>query len=133
MATEAVAIINSSPDTVELLQSVLQHAGFLVVSAYTFDIRDGRLDITAFVEQHRPKVIVYDIAPPYEANWRLFNHIRGLDVMRQIRFVITSVNPTHVEELVGRDEHVYEVVERPLDLDRIVTAVKEAARARPTR
>jgi len=133
MATEAVAIINSSPDTVELLRSVLQHAGFLVVCGYTFDIRDGRLDITAFVEQHRPRVIVYDIAPPYEANWRLFNHIRGLDVMRQIRFVITSVNPAHVEGLVGRDEHVYEVVERPLDLDRIVTAVKEAARARPTR
>jgi DNA-binding NtrC family response regulator len=133
MAAEAVAIINSSPDTIELLRRVLQHAGFLVVSGYTFDIRDGRLDITAFVEQHRPKVIVYDIAPPYEENWRLFNHVRELDGMRQLRFVITSVNASHVEGLVGRDEHVYEVVERPLDLDRIVTAVKEAVRARPTR
>ena len=50
-----------------------------------------------------------------------------------LRFVITSVNVAHVERLLGRDEHVYEVVERPLDLDRIVTAVKEAVRARPTR
>ena len=44
MAVEAVAIINTSPDTVDLLRQVLQRAGFLVVSCYTFDIRDGRLD-----------------------------------------------------------------------------------------
>jgi len=133
MAAETIAVINTSPDTVELLRRILQQAGFLVVSGYTFDIREGRLDITAFVEQHRPRVIVYDIAPPYEENWRLFNHVRALEVMRPLRFVITSVNVAHVERLLGRDEHVYEVVERPLDLDRIVTAVKEAVRARPTR
>ena len=133
MAADTIAVINTSPDTVELLRRILQQAGFLVVSGYTFDIREGRLDITAFVEQHRPRVIVYDIAPPYEENWRLFNHVRALEVMRPLRFVITSVNVAHVERLLGRDEHVYEVVERPLDLDRIVTAVKEAVRARPTR
>ena len=133
MTVETVAIINTSPDTVELLRRVLQRAGFVVVSGYTFDIRDGRLDITAFVEQHRPRVIVYDIAPPYEENWRLFNHVRTLEVMRETRFVITSVNSAHVLGLLGRDEHVYEVVEHPAELDLIVTAVKEASRARATR
>jgi len=133
MTQETVAVINTSPDTVELLRRVLHRAGYVVVSGYTFDIREGRLDITAFVEQHRPKVIVYDIAPPYEENWRLFNHVRTLDIMRDTRFVITSVNSTHVAGFLGRDEHVYEVVERPSDLDRIVTAVKEATRARATR
>lgn len=133
MTQETIAVINTSPDTVELLQRVLQRAGYVVISGYTFDIRDGRLDITAFVEQHRPKVIVYDIAPPYEENWRLFNHVRTLEVMRDTRFVITSVNSAHVAGFLGRDEQVYEVVERPSDLDRIVTAVKEATRARATR
>ena len=133
MTQETIAVINTSPDTVELLRRVLQRAGYVVVSGYTFDIREGRLDITAFVEQHRPKVIVYDIAPPYEENWRLFNHVRTLDVMRDTRFVITSVNSAHVTGFLGRDEHVYEVVERQSDLDRIVAAVKEATRARATR
>ena len=54
-------------------------------------------------------------------------------VLRDYQFVLTSVNCAHVEGLVGKDEHVYEVVGKPHDLDLIVRAVKEAMRARPTR
>jgi CheY-like chemotaxis protein len=133
MELDVVAVINTSPDTVDLIRRPLERAGLTVLSGYTFDIRDGHLDITAFVRQHRPKVIVYDLAPPYDENWRLFQRIRGLDEVRDCRFVLTSVNPTHLEQLVGRDERVYEVVGRPVDLDQIVTAVKEALKARPTR
>lgn len=132
-SSDVVAVINTSPDTVELLRAVFQKAGWVVVTGFTFDIRDGRLDLGAFIAQHQPKVIVYDIAPPYEANWALFEHIRGMDMMQGRRFVVTSVNTKHVERLVGRDQQVYEVVERPVDLDRIVQAVKEALRARDTR
>jgi CheY-like chemotaxis protein len=128
-----VAIINTSPDTIEMLRHLFHRAGWVSVTGYTFDIRDGRLDIEAFTSQHQPKVIVYDIAPPYEANWVLFQHIRSMDVMRGRQFVITSPNANHVNRLLGRDEHVYEVVDRSDDLDRILTAVKEALRARPTR
>ena len=133
MDSQVVAIINSSPDTVDLIRIPLQRAGFTVLSGYTFDIRDGRVDVSAFVERHRPRVLVYDVAPPYEENWRLFQHVRGLEAMRDCRFVITSVNPRHVEALAGRDERIYEVVGRPVDLDEIVNAVREALKARATR
>ena len=133
MPPDVVAVINSSPDTVEMLRAVLQIAGFVVVSGYTFDLRDGRLDLDAFVRQHHPKVVVYDVAPPYDENWRLFQHVRGMEVLSGCRFVITSTNPKHLEHLVGRDERVYEVVGRPVDLDEIVLAVKEAVRAKSTR
>jgi DNA-binding NtrC family response regulator len=116
-----------------MLRTVLQQAGFVVVSGYTFDLRDGRLDLDAFVRQHHPRVIVYDVAPPYEENWRLFEHVRALDALQGCRFVITSTNPRHLAHLVARDERIYEVVGRPVDLDEIVTAVKEAVRARSTR
>lgn len=132
MTPDVVAVINSSPDTVALLRTVLQQAGFVVISGYTFDIRDGRMDVDAFLRQHHPQVIVYDISPPYEDNWHLFLHIRGMDVMQRRRFVITSTNAAHVEKLAGRDDRIYEVVGKPLDLDAIVRAVKEAIRARPT-
>jgi hypothetical protein len=29
------------------------------------------------MRQYRPAVVVYDIAIPYEQNWRLFEHIRS--------------------------------------------------------
>jgi DNA-binding NtrC family response regulator len=133
MTSDVIAVLNTSPDTVERLRTVLQHAGFVVVTGYTFDLREGRLDVDAFVRQHQPKVVVYDVAPPYDENWRLFQHVRALDALRACRFVITSTNPKHLEHLVARDERVYEVVGRPLDLDRIVQAVKEAVRAKSTR
>lgn len=130
---DVVAVINTSPDTVEMLRTTLERAGFVVITGFTFDIRDGRLDIDAFVTRHQPRVVVYDVAPPYDQNWRLFQHLRGLESMEARRFVITSTNPKHLERLAGRDERIYEIVGRPLDLDAVVTAVKEAFKSRPTR
>jgi response regulator RpfG family c-di-GMP phosphodiesterase len=135
MTTEptTVAIINTTPDAVEMLRQVLTRAGFLVVSCYTHQIRDGTVDLENFIRQHRPRVIVYDLAPPYEANFRLFQHVRHMLAVQGCQFVLTSVNPSNVIRLVGRDERVYEVVDREEDLMMFVNAVKEASRARPVR
>ena len=130
---DVVAVINTSPDTIELLRLTLQPAGIVVVSAYTYEIRDGKVDVAAFMTAHRPQVIIYDIAPPYEANWRFLEHLRGNGFLQGVRWVITSTNPVHVEKLAGRDERVHEIVGKPYDLDRIAAATKEALRARPTR
>src|SRR5262245_57195241 len=61
-----VAVINTSPDVVDLLRETFQHAGLATVSAFTFDIRDGRVDMNAFLIANDPRVVVYDIALPYE-------------------------------------------------------------------
>jgi DNA-binding NtrC family response regulator len=127
-----VAIVDTSPDTIGLLAEGIERAGFVVVSALTHEIRNGHLDLRAFVEQHRPKVFVYDIAPPYERNYRLLQHVRAV-ADHGIRFVLTSTNAAHVQQLVGRDDRVYEVIDRSLNIDLIVSAVKEAAKARETR
>lgn len=128
-----VAIVNTTPDAVEMLRDVLSSVGFVVVSCYTHDIRDGKVDFEAFMRQHQPRVIAYDLAPPYGRNFRMFEHIRGLPAVAGTHFVLTSVNPANVADLVGRDERVYEVVDREEDLMKFVHAVKEASRARPTR
>ena len=129
---DVVAIINTSPDTIDLLKDLLERAGFLVVSTFTHHIRDGKLDLGAFLRTHEPRVIVYDIAPPYERNWQFFQHLRQT-VLAGSRFVLTTTNPSRVEPLVGRDEQVYEVVDKTPDLDAILRATREAIRARATR
>jgi len=81
-AAPVAAVINSTPDIVDMLRIALEYAGFVVVSALTFEIRDGEANLEELIRQHEPGVIVYDVAPPYEANWRLFEHISAMPIMR---------------------------------------------------
>lgn len=129
---DVVAIINTSPDTVSLLADLLERAGFLVVTLYTHDIRDGRVDLEAFLRTHRPRVILYDIAPPYERNWQFLQHLRQT-VLGGCQFVLTTTNPSRVEPFVKGDDRVYEVVDKASNLDEILRATREAARSRSVR
>ena len=129
--SQVVAVINTSPDTIELLKSALERAGFIVVSTFTWAVANGQIDLRSFVATHAPSVIVYDIAPPYDRNWTLLQNLRA-NILKSYNFVLTTVNTSHVERLVGRDQRVYEVVGRDDDLGEIVRAVKEASRVRPT-
>ena len=128
-----VAVINSTTDVVDMLRIALEQAGLVVVSALTPEIRDGRVDLDRFVAQHEPKVIVYDIAPPYEPNWHLFEHVSSMPAMKGRQFVLTSTNPRHVERLAPPQEHIYEVIGKSEDIGRIVQAAREALRVRPSR
>jgi CheY-like chemotaxis protein len=128
-----VAVVNSNPDVVRLLRTAIEDAGFVVIVIHIEDIKLGTTDVDMLLTEHDPRVIVYDVAPPYEQNWRFLDHLRTATKFKGRRFVLTSVNPARLREVVGRDEHVYEIVGRSEDLMEIVREVKEATRARPTR
>ena len=128
-----VAIVNTNPDLVKILRYNLERAGFVVFEIHIEDIRLGAANVHSLLEQHDPSVIVYDIAPPYEMNWRFLDHLRASTGFRGRQFVLTSVNVRNAEEVVGNDESVYEVLGEEQDIGDVVRAVKEASRARPTR
>lgn len=128
-----VAIINTNPDLVRLLRMALERAGFVVFELHIEAIKNGSADADAFLRQHDPKVIVYDLAPPYDMNWRFLDHLRTGTDFRRRQFVLTTVNARHAEAVIGNDESVYEVVGEEEDIAQVVRAVKEASRSRPTR
>jgi DNA-binding NtrC family response regulator len=125
-----VAILDTNTDVVELLRVSLEQAGLIVFSAHIDDIRRGVMDLTTFLEQHDPQVVVYDIAPPYDAHWRFFQHVRHLPGMQGRSFVITSTNRQRMQEVVGTRETVFELVGRPYDLEEVTRAVKTAVSSR---
>jgi DNA-binding NtrC family response regulator len=131
-ALDVVAVFNTSEDTTDLLRVVLEQAGFVVVTGLTSHFRDGKLDFYSFMREHRPKVVVYDIAIPYEQNWALFQHFRSRPVSESVQFVVTTTNAAQVEKFAGA-QHLLEIVGKPYDLDALVRAVKDAAHARPLR
>ena len=129
---QVVAIINSSPDTVEMLSAWFEAAGFVVVSGMTHEIRAGRLDLSHFVSAHRPDVFVYDIAPPYDRNWRLFKHLHET-IFPNHPYVLTSTNSDLVKKCINPALDVLEVMEKPYSLDAILQAVVAAAERSPNR
>jgi DNA-binding NarL/FixJ family response regulator len=125
-----VAVVNTNPDLVELLKARIEAAGFVVLVMHIEDIRAG-LDVGSVLAQHDPEVIVYDVVMPYDRNWRFLEHLRET-TFKNRRFVLTTPNENGIRKLVGRDDKVYEVLDDGGDVDAIVQAVREAARARPT-
>ena len=130
--TPVVAVINTSPDTVEMLSYWLEAAGLVVVSGMSHDIRTGRLDLTEFINAHQPDVIVYDIAPPYERNWRLFEHLRET-VFPDHPYVLTSTNAGLVKRHIDPALNILEVLDKPYSLDAILQAVQTALERSPNR
>ncbi|HEY3160789.1 MAG TPA: hypothetical protein VGJ78_17605 [Vicinamibacterales bacterium] len=125
-----VAVINTNPDLVELLKARIEAAGFVVIVMHIADIRAG-LDLMAVLQQHHPQVVVFDVVPPFERNWRFLQHLKET-AFRNCRFVLTTANAKALSGLVGKDEKIYEVLDDRADIDVIVQAVREASRARAT-
>jgi len=132
MTTEraVVAVFNTSEDTTDMLRTALERAGHTVVTAFTHALRDGKTDLEALMRQHRPRVVVYDIALPYESNWRLCEHIRSSPACEGVAFVLTTTNVSQVAGIVGRHEQILEIVGKPYDLGLLVERVNNAIRAR---
>ena len=61
-----VAIFNSRPDFIEALRVALDANGFSASYAHVADIQSGALDLLAFVREHKPQLVVYDLPRPYE-------------------------------------------------------------------
>jgi DNA-binding NtrC family response regulator len=128
-----VAIFNTNDELVEMLRTALERAGFIAVSLHVDDVRRGKTSLDDFVREHDPKVIIYDIAPPYDSAWRYLDRLRGLRVMSDRQFVLTSPNVARAREGVSRPDRVFEMVGKPYDIDEVVDIVREAAHARHTR
>jgi CheY-like chemotaxis protein len=128
----AVAVINSSEDTVEMLRACLQHNGFTsVVTAHVTDIRNGRTDFLEFVDEHDPKVLVYDISIPYEENWRFLQLLMSSEAMKGRKVIVTTTNKRVLDRLIGDESGAFEIVGKPYDLTAIANAVMQAAGKKP--
>lgn len=120
----SVAILNSSQDTIDVLQVALENEGFAVASTHVSSVKSGEVDLLEFVAKHTPDVIIYDVALPYEENWKFLRLLQSSEPLKTIKWVLTTTHRKRLEELVGECGEVYEIIGKPYDLQQVVDAVR---------
>jgi hypothetical protein len=121
-----VAIINSADDVIEMLRVVLEGAGFAAVTAKLSEIQSGVMDLVAFVREHRPVAIVYDLPRPYEANWNFLRLLREAEFLNRLGWVLTTLDKSALEAAVGPAPVVEIVLGEPYRVDDVVAAVRQS-------
>ena len=122
-----VLVLNTNVDTVEMLRAALDHAGFLVTSAFVDEISRGEADLEPMLRMHPPAAVVYDAAIPYDRTWAFKGHLQSRPELQHVPFVVTTTNVRRLRELVPEaSRDVIEIVGKPYDLDQVVDAVRRA-------
>lgn len=124
--TQTVAVFNSSEDTVEMLKVLLSERGYRAVSGRADDVKSGELDFIAFLKTHKPDAIIWDIAPPYDRNWKFFQLLRSSNGLGNSPVVLTTTHKQHLDSLAGQDTGAIEIIGKPYDLQMIADAVSRA-------
>ena len=127
-AAPLLAIVNSSADVTELLCWAAADEGYRSVTACASAFRDGTQDLAAFLREHEPSAVIWDIALPYDANWHYVQGVRERGIMRDCPLVLTTTNKRALETLVGATD-VLEIIGKPFDLDDVFAAVRRALAA----
>lgn len=128
--TLTVAVFNASDDTVEMLKALLSSRGHVAISGEVDKVKSGEVDFVAFLEAHRPDAIIWDIAPPYDRNWRFYKLVRDMRTLEQCAMVLTTTHREHLRELTGAAVEAIELIGKPYDLQAIVDAVERAIEER---
>ena len=125
-----VALFNASDDTIDMVQRLLAASGGdqTLIWCHFTDLKKGIVDFGKYMDKHNPEVVIFDLSPPYDENWRFFKTMRDAKTMEGRGVVLTTTNKNRLDEVLGEDSHALEVVGRTLDLQQIDAAIKVETR-----
>ncbi len=83
-------------DVVETLARLLEEHGFQTVIGRIEEIQSGILDLVAFLEEHDPQVILFDLPRPYEQHLNFLRLLTTTDSLKRRGWVLMT---THEEVL----------------------------------
>jgi DNA-binding response OmpR family regulator len=121
--SSVLTTINSSRDILELLHAVFDRRGIEIVNV---DAAELLSHADTFVERHRPSILLFEVAPPYEENWAILTKLRGQAALASLPVVITTTNVRRVTSFEIERIGTHVVVEVPYDpetLGRVVVAL----------
>jgi DNA-binding response OmpR family regulator len=123
-----VAVFNTNEDLVESLCDLLEDEGYDTVRGHITDFERGHTDLIDLLEKHDPRVVVFDIAPPYDEHWTFLKLVMSSHAMDKRGLVVTTTSKRHLDEQIGKDSGAFEIIGKPYDMHQILDAVADALR-----
>ena len=125
-----VALFNASDDTIDMVQKLLTDSGTdqTLIWCHFADLKKGIVNFGKYIDRHNPEVVIFDLSPPYDENWKYFKTMRDDKKMKGRGIVLTTTNKNRLDEVLGEDSHALEVVGRSKDLKEIDAAIKSETR-----
>jgi len=120
-----VAIFNSRPEFIEALRVALECEGFRTACAHLADIQAGTLDLLAFVDRHKPDLIVYDLPRPYENHWNFLRLLKETASLKAVTWVLTTTDAKALEAAVGASGVVEIIFGEPYGVTDVVAVVSK--------
>jgi len=117
-----VAVMNNIEDLVRMFSEILQGAGYDVVTAMLAAARRGETDLVAFLKEHDPRVVIYDVSFPYAVNWTMLEGLRDRGVLQGRGVLVTTPNSRAMKDLL-RVQDVLEISGRPEEYSNLVEMV----------
>lgn len=126
MAQPVIVVVDNDRPFLELLQELLTEEGFRVVPH-----PEGQTAAT-LIRQEQPDLVILDIRLEHpEAGWEVLELIRLDPETAQIPVIVCSADSSAQEKAAMLQDQRCELLEKPFDLDRLVSAVKMALGAAP--
>jgi len=129
-AAGVVALFNASDDTIDMVQKLLSESGGeqTLIWCHFADLKKGVIDFGKYMVRHNPEVVIFDLSPPYDENWKYFKTMRDAKTMEGRGVVLTTTNKARLDEVLGEDSHALEVVGKTEDLQQIDAAIRAETR-----
>jgi len=124
-----IAVLNSNQDVLRLIHDVLQDEGYAVVTDHIHNFKDGDENLIDFLTKHRPALLLYDLAPPYQENWNFLQLLCRIPEVSSLPMVLTTVNKNALETVVGKTD-AFEILGTHDNLVPVVEAINRALHSR---
>src|SRR4051812_47440629 len=100
-SNRTVALFNASDDTLDLLAARLATIRCHCVRSCIREFRDGTHDLKAFMRDHDPRVVVWDVSVPYYMNWTFLQNVRDTHLLDGRGLILTTTNVRRLNDIAG--------------------------------
>jgi len=120
-----VALFTSHAGAYETVRHMLHALGYLAtVGCPTAELRSNSVSFSRLLVKFEPQVVIFDIDPPYQENWRLFGPLFRDAAMEGRGLVVSTPHKLALDHAMGKQSGSIEMLGRPFAAHEIEAAIE---------